>query len=199
MQKLRIAIAEDDGLVLEYIEEIVRQLGHDVVARAGSGDELVVKCLACRPQVVITDIKMPGLDGVEAAQAICTEHPAYVIFLTGYDEVDRAFEATRTCIRAVFLVKPVDDNCLSIALDFAARRIDEFQNLVSEVGDADGVMRDRDAVELARTWLMQTDDLTDHEAFELLRQEARIRGLRIADTAREIVATINKEEGMSSQ
>lgn len=115
MNRLRIAVADDEADVREYFGKILPLLGHDVVAVAATGAELVEACLRAQPDLVITDIKMPDMDGLEAVRAIRAERPVPVIVITGYQDRGHRERARREGVSA-YLLKPVKRADLEAAL-----------------------------------------------------------------------------------
>jgi YesN/AraC family two-component response regulator len=112
---MRIAVADDEADVREYFGRILPLLGHEVVAAASTGAELVEACRRTTPDLVITDIKMPDMDGLEAVRAIRAERPVPVIVVTGYqDRAHRARAAGEEV--AVYLLKPVKRADLEAAI-----------------------------------------------------------------------------------
>jgi len=103
---LRIAVADDEPDMREYFERILPRLGYEVVSVAASGRELVEQCRRERPDLVITDIKMPDMDGLEAADEICREAPVPVILVTGYQDRHHRERARQPHVR-VYLLKPI--------------------------------------------------------------------------------------------
>lgn len=103
---LRIAVADDEPDMREYFEKMLPRLGHEVVAVAATGTELVAQCRHARPDLIITDIKMPDMDGLEAAAEICSEAPVPVILITGYQDRHHRRRARQPHVR-VYLVKPI--------------------------------------------------------------------------------------------
>src|SRR4051794_5040351 len=105
---LRIAIADDERDIREYLQEIFPRLGHEVVAVAETGVQLVTLCRATHPDLVIADVKMPDMDGLEAAQVINRDRPVPVILVSAYSE-----DATLGRLRAepvmAYLIKPVTE------------------------------------------------------------------------------------------
>jgi CheY-like chemotaxis protein len=98
---MRIAIADDDELLLSYLRKLLTRLGHDVVAQAGTGEELVEQCRAVHPDLVVSDVRMPGLDGFEACRRLNAERRTPVIFVS-------AQLAPGTSERADYVVAWVD-------------------------------------------------------------------------------------------
>jgi CheY-like chemotaxis protein len=114
-RRLRIAVADDEADMREYLGKMLPRLGHEVVAVAATGEELLEACRRTSPDVVITDIKMPGMDGIEAVRAACAERPIPVIVVTGYQDRAHRERAREAGVR-VFLVKPVKRADLEAAL-----------------------------------------------------------------------------------
>jgi CheY-like chemotaxis protein len=104
--RLRIVVADDEPDMREYFEKILPRLGHDVVAAAATGAELVEQCRRECPDLIITDIKMPDMDGLEAAAEVCRERPVPVILVTGYQDRHHRKRARQPHVR-VYLVKPI--------------------------------------------------------------------------------------------
>jgi len=121
-RRLRIAVADDERDVREYFEKILPRLGHDVVAVASSGAELVEACRRTQPDLVITDIKMPDMDGLEAVRMLRAERPIPVIVVTGYQDRAYSDRARNEAVR-VYLVKPVKGTDLEAALALLADEI----------------------------------------------------------------------------
>jgi len=121
-RRLRIAVADDEPDVREYFEKVLPRLGHEVVAIAASGIELVEACRRTQPDLVITDIKMPDMDGLEAVRTIRAERPVPVIVVTGYQDRASRDRARGEAVR-VYLVKPVKRSDLEAALTLLAAEI----------------------------------------------------------------------------
>jgi len=115
---LRIAVADDELDMRDYFLRILSRRGHQVVAVAATGVELVQQCRALKPDLVITDVKMPELDGISAAREICTEHPVPFIFTSAHYEVE---SLPQTGLRLLFLRKPFTYSELETAIATATR------------------------------------------------------------------------------
>jgi len=128
---LRIAVADDEPDVRDYFARILPLLGHRVVVVAADGAELLEKCLAARPDLVITDVKMPTMDGIEAAERLCRQMPVPVIIVSAYHdpELIRRAEADHAM---AYLVKPIKQADLAPAIALAVRRFEQFQELTRQ-------------------------------------------------------------------
>ena len=112
---MRIVVADDEADVREYFGRILPLLGHEVVAAVATGTELVEACRLTQPDLVITDIKMPEMDGLEAVRAIRAERPVPVIVITGYQDRAHLARASDEEV-ALYLLKPVKRADLEAAI-----------------------------------------------------------------------------------
>jgi len=120
MRALRIAVADDEPVMREYYSQILPLFGHEVVCAVENGRELVEQCKLLQPDLVITDINMPVLDGLDAAVEICQDKPVPIIVVSGYHNAEltqRAREANVGC----YLRKPIKQRDLQPAIDSALR------------------------------------------------------------------------------
>ncbi len=179
---LRIAVADDELDMRDYLQAILPCFGHQVVAVASTGRELVEKCREERPDLVITDIKMPGMDGIDAAGQICKDCPIPVILVSAYQDHDLIQRAEEDHILA-FLVKPIKQSDLEPAIAIAIRRFEQFQALRQEAADLRQALEDRKLIEKAKGLLMKRTGLDEHEAFRRLQRLASERNRRLVEVA----------------
>jgi response regulator NasT len=184
---LRVVVADDEPDMLQYLETTLPLLGHQVVASARTGAELVEQCRAARPDLVITDIKMPGLDGIDAVVQSFREAPAPVILVSGYHTPDLIERVGADCIFG-YLVKPIKEGDLGPAIAVAMRRFRQFQALAQEAGDLRQAPEDRKAVERAKGLLMKRAGVGEEEAYRRLQRLATDRRCKLAEIARAILA-----------
>jgi two-component system, response regulator PdtaR len=133
---LRIAVADDEEDMRDYFRKCLKRLGHQVVAVAQSGRELVELCRAVRPDLVITDIKMPELDGIDAAVAIYRERPVPVILVSAYHDAALSERAEADHVLG-YLVKPIKQADLETVVALARRRFEQFEALRQEAARAE--------------------------------------------------------------
>lgn len=183
-QSLRVAVADDEPIMQMYLEETVADLGYEVVAAARDGEQLIEECRTKKPDLVITDIMMPRVDGIRAVREICRDAPVPVVFITGFDEHDRAAQAEQECV-LVYLMKPIGEIELKAAIRLVLRRFEQFKILRREEPDMHRALADRQRVERAKALLMRRHLIDDQEAFNRLVAAARERGIRIAKAAAE--------------
>jgi CheY-like chemotaxis protein len=103
---LRIAVADDEPDMREYFQKCLTRLGHQVVAVAGNGRDLVERCRTLRPNLVITDNKMPDMDGIDAAARIYQDNPIPIILVSAHDDVDLIERAEAGHLLG-YLIKPI--------------------------------------------------------------------------------------------
>jgi response regulator NasT len=185
-RSLLIAVADDEPDILEYYQGALRRLGHVVVAAAKSGSELIEQCRAARPELIITDIRMPDMDGIEAAVRICRDSPLPVILVSGYHEADYIERAQENHVLA-YLVKPIEDSDLATAIAIASSRFAEFQALRQEAADLRQALADRKIIEQAKGILMKQVGLDENEAFHRLRKLSMDQNRKLVEIAQMIL------------
>jgi len=190
---VKILIAEDETIIRLDLRELLERAGFDVCAEAKDGEEAVELAHAELPDLAVLDVKMPKLDGIEAARRILEERPIPIVMLTAYGQdelVSRAVEA------GVFgyLVKPFREQDLLPAIQAARARHDELQALREEAESLAEALAARKVIERAKGLLMTKESLTEEEAFSRLRRasQASQRPLRVIAEA--VVATLGGDE-----
>jgi response regulator NasT len=186
-KRLRIVVADDEPDMRDYFQKILPRLGHQVVAAARDGRQLVEVCRALRPDLVITDIKMPEMDGIDAAVHIYQEIPVPVILVSAYHDASLIERAGADHIQG-YLVKPIKQADLEPTIALAMRRFEEFQTLSTEAADLRQALEDQKSVEKAKDILMKESAVDEQEAFRRLQNLAQDQNLKVVDVARTMVA-----------
>lgn len=186
MAETRVLIAEDNELVSLTLEEQLTNLGYTVVGVARTGNEAVRLCAQLTPDIVIMDMQMPELGGDAAAQQIARQHPTPVIMLTAYSDSEHIRKAESSGALG-YLVKPINPEELPPAIDVAIARFREMQKLRDQVDTLQETLESRKVIERAKGILMQRRQLSEDEAYELMRQRARDRHCKVKDIAQAIV------------
>jgi two-component system, response regulator PdtaR len=194
---LRIAFAEDERDMREYLEKTLPLLGHQVVVAAKDGRELVEKCRTAKPDLVISDIKMPGIDGIDAAHAIFQERPVPVILLSAYNDPELIARAGSDCVLA-YLVKPIKEADLNPAIALAMRRFEQLQALRKEANDLRQALEDRKLIERAKGVLMKRAGVSEQEAFRRMQKLASSKRQKLVDIANMILA-VEEVSGIEEQ
>jgi response regulator NasT len=181
-RQLRIIIADDELDMREYLQTMLPCLGHVVVAVAGTGHELVERCRESHPDLIITDIKMPDMDGIDAARQIYKDRPIPVILISAYHDQELLERLEEDHILA-FLVKPIKTADLEPAISIATRRFDQFHALRQEAADLRQALEDRKVIEKAKGLLMKRTGLDEQEAFRRLQRLASERNRKLVEIA----------------
>ncbi|MBC8076984.1 MAG: response regulator [Chloroflexales bacterium] len=186
MTATRILIAEDNDLVSLTLEEQLKGLGYDVIGVARTGQEAVDLATRLSPDVVLMDIRMPEIDGTEAATRINQQRSTPIIMLTAYADKETIRKAEVAGVLG-YLVKPVTEADLPPAINVALARFRELQGLRSQVVDLEESLEARKLIERAKGILMQRLGLSERDAYERLRQRARDKRAKMKDIAQAII------------
>jgi len=186
---VRILIAEDETIIRLDLRDLLQRAGFDVCAEARDGVEAVELARTEKPDLAVLDVKMPRLDGIEAARRILAERPIPVVMLTAYGQdelVSRAVEA------GVFgyLVKPFREQDLLPAIQAARARHEELTALREEADSLSEALAARKAIERAKGLLMAKESLTEEQAFSRLRRASQSSGRPLKVVAEAVVATL---------
>jgi response regulator NasT len=185
-RSLRIAVADDEPGMREYFQKILPRLGHQVVSVAETGRELVQHCREHQPELVITDISMPDLDGIDAAHEIYREAPVPVILVSAHHDARLIKRAEADHILA-YLIKPIKQADLEPAIAIAMRRFEQFQDLRKETADLRQALEDRKIIERAKGILMKKIGLDEQEAFRRMQKLASGQNRKLVEVAQMIL------------
>jgi len=185
-RKLRVLIADDEAIRLLSLKAQLKSLDLDTVGEASNGLEAVELARELKPDLVIMDIKMPEMDGIEAAKIITVERPVPIVLLTAYGERELAGRAMEAGIFA-YLIKPVSEADLLPAIMLATSRFAEFQLLRREIDDLKEALETRKLVEQAKGILMQRRRLSEADAFRLMQKQSQNENKKLVEIARAIV------------
>jgi AmiR/NasT family two-component response regulator len=169
LDRTRVIIADDESLIRMDLREMLQNLGYLVVGEVGDGRSAVNLARELRPDVVIMDIKMPDMDGIDAAKVLTEEHIAPVILLTAYSQKDLVERAKEAGVVG-YMVKPFRESDLVPAIEVALARFKEFETLHKEVNDLQVALETRKLVDRAKGILMDTQSLSEAEAFRKIQK-----------------------------
>ena len=186
---MRVLIAEDETIIRLDLRALLERAGFEVCAEARDGEEAVELARETEPEVAVLDVKMPRLDGIEAARRILDERPIPIVMLTAYGQeelVSRAIEA------GVFgyLVKPFREQDLLPAIETARARHEELATLRKEAESLSDALAARKVIERAKGLLMEKESLSEEEAFARLRKASQLSGRPLKVVAEAVVATL---------
>jgi len=186
-QALRFSVADDEPDMRDFFERMLPLCGHQVVSVAETGRELVEHCQTLQPDAVITDIRMPDMDGIEASQLICQERPIPVILVSAYHDAALIERAGADHVMA-YLVKPISQADLSPAIAVAVRRFEEMQALRKEAGDLKQALSDRKVIEQAKGILMTVTGIDEKVAFRRLQELAAEKNQKLVEAAQNVLS-----------
>lgn len=169
VEKLRVVIADDESIIRLDLKETLQRLGHQVVAEAGDGRTALELVRQHRPDLVVLDVKMPELDGIDAAKEIAAEKLAPVLLLTAYSQQDLVQRAMDAGVFA-YVVKPFTETDLQPAVGVAIARFREFTAIAGEAASLAAALDTRKLVDRAKGMLMDKHNLREQEAFRRIQQ-----------------------------
>jgi two-component system, response regulator PdtaR len=190
---MRILVAEDETIIRLDLKEMLDRAGFEVCAEARDGEEAVELARSEKPDLAIMDVKMPRLDGIEAARRILEERPIPIVMLTAYGQeeiVNRAVDA------GVFgyLVKPFREQDLVPAITAARVRHEELQAVREEAASLSEALAARKVIERAKGLLMEKEKLSEQDAFARLRRASQVSGRPLKVIAEAVVGTLGEGE-----
>lgn len=188
MESLRILIADDETLITMSLSTMLNNVGHQVVGRARSGEEAVEMARKLNPDLILMDIRMGDMDGIEASRRILSERPVPIIILTAFSQADLIDRADAVGVSG-YLVKPVTENDLLPAIAIARSRFRQLKDLEKEVGDLKEALRARKLIEQAKGILMEKEGLTEAEAYRRIQQQSRNQNIPMSKLAEAIITT----------
>jgi two-component system, response regulator PdtaR len=182
----RVLIAEDEALIRLDLREMLIEEGYDVVGEAGDGETAVRLAEEVKPDLVILDIKMPIMDGLQAAEKIATARLAPVVILTAFSQRELV-ERARAAGAMAYLVKPFQKSDLVPAIEIALSRFAELSALEGEVATLTDRLETRKLVERAKGLLMATYAMTEPQAFKWIQRTAMDHRLTMREVAERII------------
>jgi two-component system, response regulator PdtaR len=182
----RVVIAEDEALIRLDLKEMLEEDGYVVVGEASDGEAAVKLTESLRPDLVIMDIKMPGLDGISAAERITADHLAAVVILTAFSQRDLVLRA-RDAGAMAFLVKPFTKADLVPAIEIAVSRFQEVSALETEVTNLKDRLEVRKLLDRAKGLLQAERGMTEAEAFRWIQKSSMDRRMTMRAVAEEVL------------
>ena len=183
---MRIAVADDDAEARAYFVKLLARLGHEALA-ASTGRQLVELCHARRPDLVIADVYMPDMTGVEAAVELSKFLEVPVILVTGRGPAELLGQEVVDHVMA-FLLKPVGEEQLRAAIPLALRRFAQYLAVRDEAASPRQALEGRRLVERAKGALVRRLRVGEEEAYWRLHGRASATNRKVAEVAREVLA-----------
>jgi response regulator NasT len=185
--KLRIAVADDEPDTRDFLERLIPALGHTVSSVAADGRELVEHCTAAPPDLIVADVRMPGLTGPEAVEQVNRVAPVPAILMTGHVDGKAVAKAREVGVLA-YLVKPVTEHDLGPAIALARRHFEEVQALKKESAELRQALDDRKVIERAKGAVTRRCGVGEAEAYARMRKLSSRDNRKLVEVARQVLA-----------
>ena len=186
VKELKIVVVEDDPTMRQFLKETLEKLGHQVVGEAATGTEMVRTVLAAEPDVVVFDIHLPRLNGLDALRQIYQERVVAAVAITA----DRDQELVRRALEEhvlAYLIKPVEAHQLAPALLIARAQFEDLQELTAQNATLRQTLQNRKIIERAKGVLMKRHRWTEAEAFRRLQRGAMNRRTTMVELATDVL------------
>ncbi|HUS41475.1 MAG TPA: response regulator [Ilumatobacteraceae bacterium] len=183
---LRVVIAEDEAIIRMDLRETLEEEGYEVIGETGRGDQAIELVRGLEPDLAILDIKMPGMDGLEAARIINGEKICGVLMLTAFSQRE-VVEQARDAGALAFLVKPFQKSDLIPAIEVAMGRFRELRSLTGEIDALGEQLESRKIIDRAKGLLMDELSITETDAFGFIQRTAMSERTRMRDVADRII------------
>ncbi|MFN0196431.1 MAG: ANTAR domain-containing response regulator [Planctomycetaceae bacterium] len=191
---VKIAVADDERDMRDFFQKILPHLGYEVIVLAENGEILVEQCKLHTPDLIITDIEMPVMDGLTAVNHICREKPIPAIVVSAHHDDGHVKRALHEQILA-FLVKPIKMADLQPAITLALQRYKEFEALHKQTIDLRQALEDRKMIEKAKGILMTRTQLSEADAFRRLQQLSNEKNVKMVEVARMLITADEAFQG----
>jgi two-component system, response regulator PdtaR len=189
---MRILVAEDETIIRLDLRDLLERAGFEVCAEARDGEEAIELARSELPDLAIMDVKMPRVDGIEAARRILDERPIPIVMLTAYGQEELVSRAVEAGVFG-YLVKPFREQDLLPAIVAARARHEELQALREEAESLTEALAARKVIERAKGLLMEKEQLSEDEAFARLRKASQVSQRPLKVIAEAVVATLGGE------
>jgi len=188
---MRVLIAEDETIIRLDLRDLLERSGLEVCAEARDGEEAVALARSEQPDLAIMDVKMPKLDGIEAARRILGERPIPIVMLTAYGQQELVSRAVEAGVFG-YLVKPFREQDLLPAIRTARARHEELAALREEAESLAEALAARKSIERAKGLLMEKEGMSEQDSFARLRKASQISGRPLKVVAEALIATFDE-------
>lgn len=192
---MRILIVDDESLIRMDLRDIIESCGHEVVAEGTNGVEALALCKKHKPDIILMDVKMPELDGIEAARQIGFHHEAPVVLLTSYSQQDLIDKARDSGVYG-YLIKPVREEQLVPTLEMALGRYKSDAQLREKMAELEQSLEDRKIIQKGTGILMELYSISEVEAYNRIRTLSMNKQISIIETCNLIIKQSNKSNNI---
>jgi two-component system, response regulator PdtaR len=182
---MRVLIADDDPIIRLDLKQMLENMGYQVVAESGDGQQAVEQARQTQPDVCILDVKMPVMDGIDAVNILTDEQIAPAILLTAYSDRELIDRAKAAGVFA-YLVKPFKPSDLPPAIEVARSRYEQNLDLNSEVKNLQDRLETRKLVDRAKGILMKEHGVNEQEAYRRIQ----LQSMNMRKTMKEVAEAI---------
>jgi response regulator NasT len=169
---------------------MLERAGFEVVAEARNGREAVDMAAEVDPDLAVMDVKMPELDGIEAARRMLERRPLPIVMLTAFSESDLVSRAVDAGVFG-YLVKPFRESDLLPAIETAQARYRQLVELREETGTLRDALEARKVIERAKGLLMEKDGIGEEAAFARMRGASQRTGKPLREIAEAVLAAFD--------
>ena len=194
VEKYRVFIAEDEPIILLGFSKMVKKCGHEVVGTASNGKQAVEEIIRLKPDIIVTDINMPEIDGLTVIDRVNEVYSVPAVVITGYKNEEYVAKAAQANVYG-YLQKPIEENEMGFAIKMAILRHQELKDTECERDEAVTKLEERKIVERAKGILMDRFGLTEPQAFQNLQRKSRNNNKKLVQTAREIIEADKRMQG----
>lgn len=192
---MRVLIVDDESLIRMDLRDIIESCGHAVVAEGTNGVEALALCKKHKPDIILMDVKMPELDGIEAARQIGFYHEAPVVLLTSYSQQDLIDKARDSGVYG-YLIKPVREEQLVPTLEMALGRYKSDAQLREKMAELEQSLEDRKIIQKGTGILMELYSISEVEAYNRIRTLSMNKQISIIETCNLIIKQSNKSNNI---
>lgn len=185
----KVMIVEDESLIAIDLKFMLEDNGYEVVAQANNGESAIELAFAHEPQLILMDIKMPKLDGLKASKIIEQQLGIPVLFISAYSEKELLLYMKQDNILG-YVMKPFSEKNVLPALEVAFHQIDKFNRLNGELLHKQTELEKRKIIERAKGLLMQSENLSEDEAYKKIRNESMQTQQEMVTIAKRIINTL---------
>ena len=193
---IKVVIAEDEAIIRLDLKESLEAEGYAVIGETGRGDEAIDLVRMLEPDLIILDIKMPGMNGIDAAKVISDEGLAAVILLSAFSQQDLIKEASNAGVLA-YLVKPFQRSDLVPSIELALGRFEEISGLKQEAVMLRESLETRKLVDRAKGLLIDNYGLKESDAYRYLQKKAMEDRTTMKAVAEDILADTSRVDSGS--
>ena len=192
---MRVLIVDDESLIRMDLRDIIESCGHEVVAEGTNGVEALALCKKYKPDIILMDVKMPELDGIEAVRQIGFHHEAPVVLLTSYSQQDLIDKARDSGVYG-YLIKPVREEQLVPTLEMALGRYESDAQLREKMAELEQSLEDRKIIQKGTGILMELYSISEAEAYNRIRTLSMNKQISIIETCNLIIKQSNKSNNI---